>query len=163
MNIEIRKFDKNYAKESAAIWNRVIEDGVAFPQLDTLSIEEAEIFFDAQDFTGIALDTEINEVVGLYILHPNNVGRCGHIANASYAVRPDYRNRHIGEKIVSHSLEKAHELGFKLMQFNAVVAENHPALHLYEKLSFVRIGTIPEGFHMKDGHYSDIVLFYHTL
>ena len=29
---------------------------------------------------------ENGEVVGLYILHPNNEGRCGHIANASYAV-----------------------------------------------------------------------------
>ena len=26
-----------------------------------------------------------NQVLGLYILHPNNIGRCGHIANASYA------------------------------------------------------------------------------
>ena len=59
--------------------------------------------------------------------------------------------------------KKAAELGFKIMQFNAVVAANHPALHLYEKLGFVRLGTIPGGFHMKDGHYEDIVLFYHTL
>ena len=163
MSIEIKKYNKTDANDAADIWNRVVEDGVAFPQLDTLSTDEAEIFFEAQDFTGIAFDTETGETVGLYILHPNNVGRCGHIANASYAVRYDCRNKHIGEKIVSHSLQKASELGFKLMQFNAVVAENHPALHLYEKLGFIRIGTIPGGFHMKDGHYADIVLFYHTL
>lgn len=159
----IREFHKSDAADAAAIWNRVIEDGVAFPQLELLSPEEAEEFFSAQDFTGIASDSETGETVGLYILHPNNVGRCGHIANASYAVRADVRNRHIGEAIVSHSLQKAAELGFLLMQFNAVVAANHPALHLYEKLGFVRLGTIPGGFHMKDGHYEDIVLFYHTL
>lgn len=28
--------------------------------------------------------------------HPNNVGRCGHICNASYAVSSDARGRHIG-------------------------------------------------------------------
>lgn len=163
MSICIREFLKSDAADAAAIWNRVVEDGVAFPQLDTLSVKEAQQFFESQDYTGIAFDTDTGETVGLYILHPNNIGRCGHIANASYAVRSDQRNRHIGEKIVTHSLEKASELGFKLMQFNAVVAANHPALHLYEKLGFIRLGTIPGGFHMKDGHYEDIVLFYHTL
>ena len=159
----IREFLKTDAEQAAEIWNRVIEDGVAFPQLEKLSIKEAEQFFSEQNFTGIAFDTEANEAVGLYILHPNNVGRCGHIANASYAVKADRRGKHIGEAIVAHSLEKAKELGFRLMQFNAVVAANHPAIHIYEKLGFVRIGTIPEGFHMKDGHYEDIILFYHVL
>lgn len=128
--VYIREFSKDDAKEAAAIWNRVVEDGVAFPQLETLSSKEAEKFFMAQDFTGIAFDTETGEMAGLYILHPNNIGRCGHIANASYAVRTDYRGKHFGEALVSHSLKKAAELGFKIMQFNAVVAANHPALHL---------------------------------
>ncbi len=161
--VVIREFSKTDAKQASEIWNRVIEDGVAFPQLEKLSVEEAEKFFSEQDFTGIAFDTETEEAVGLYILHPNNVGRCGHIANASYAVKADCRGKHIGEAIVAHSLEKAKELGFKLMQFNAVVAANHPAIHIYEKLGFIRLGTIPGGFHMKDGHYEDIILFYHTL
>ena len=138
--VYIREFLKEDAKDAAAIWNKVVEDGVAFPQLETLSVKEAEKFFGSQDFTGIAFDTDTGEIAGLYILHPNNIGRCGHIANASYAVRTDYRGKHFGEAIVSHSLKKAAELGFKLMQFNAVVAANHPALHLYEKLGFKQEG-----------------------
>lgn len=163
MKIVILPFEKKYAAEAAAIWNKVIDDGVAFPQLEFLDEISAERFFSEQDFTGIAVDEENGEVLGLYILHPNNVGRCGHICNASYAVRSDSRGKHIGEKLVSHCLEKASELGFRIMQFNAVVAANAPALHLYEKLGFIRLGTIPGGFHMKDGHYEDIVLFYHLL
>ena len=163
MSIRITPFEKKYAAEAAAIWNKVVEDGVAFPQLDYLDELSAEKFFSEQDFTGIAVDTETEEAVGLYILHPNNIGRCGHIANASYAVKFDRRCEHIGEKLVTHCLEKGHELGFKILQFNAVVAANHVALHLYEKLGFIRLGTVPGGFHMKDGHYEDIVLFYHLL
>ena len=68
-----------------------------------------------------------------------------------------------GEALVRHCLQTAATLGFRLMQFNAVVKENRRALHLYEKLGFQRIGEVPGGFLMKDGHYADIVLFYYVL
>ena len=95
------------------IWNQVVEDGVAFPQLDLLTPETARAFFAAQSFTAVA--EENGEVVGLYILHPNNEGRCGHIANASYAVERGARDRGAGEALVRHCLQTAATLGFRLM------------------------------------------------
>ena len=65
----------------------------------------------------------------------------------------------MGEALVRHSLKKAAELGFKVMQFNAVVASNHAAIHLYEKIGFQRLGVIPGGFRTEDG-YEDIMLYY---
>ena len=53
--------------------------------------------------------------------------------------------------------------GFGVLQFNAVVACNVHARHLYERLGFVQLGVIPKGFRMKDGHYEDICPYYHTL
>ena len=99
----------------------------------------------------------------LYFLHPNNVGRCGHIANASYAIDSNYRGKHIGEKLVSDSLLQAKKAGFKLLQFNAVVESNIHARHLYARLGFVQVGTIPNGFLMKDGSYQNIHLYYYVL
>ena len=99
----------------------------------------------------------------MYILHPNNVGRYGHIANASYAVSNESRGLHIGEKLVKDCLEEARKHDFRIMQFNAVVESNTPARHLYERLGFTRLGTIPEGFLMKDGHYENICVYYQTL
>ena len=163
MEIEILAFEKKYIDEANAIWNRVVEDGVAFPQLDKLDEETGLQFFSEQSFTGLALDKASGEVVGLYILHPNNIGRCGHICNASYAVKAGKRGMGIGEALVTHCMETGKKLGFKILKFSAVVANTHSALHLYEKLGFVKLGTIPGGFLMKDGTYQDIIIHYHLL
>lgn len=64
---------------------------------------------------------------------------------------------------MSDSLAQAKRLGFRLMQFNAVVASNIHARHLYERLGFVPLGIIPKAFRMKDGHWEDICPFYHEL
>ena len=65
-----------------------------------------------------------------------------------------------GENLVKDSLQKGAQCGFRLLQFNAVVASNIHALHLYKRLGFTQLGRIPQGFLMKDGHYEDIILFY---
>ena len=163
MNIEMRRITSEKVHEAVMIWNKVVEDGVAFPQTEPLDDDTGAEFFAAQDYTAVAFDTDTAEVVGMYILHPNNVGRCGHICNASYAVRSDMRGKHIGELLVTDCLKKAKELGYKILQFNAVVATNTSALELYKKLGFVQLGVIPGGFLMKDGHYEDIIVHYHTL
>ena len=72
----------------------------------------------------------------------------------------DIRGLHIGEQMVKDCLKQAKEHGYGILQFNAVVATNVHARHLYERLGFTRLGTIPGGFRMKDGHYEDICPYY---
>ena len=163
MSIVIREYQTEDLTAAITIWNQVVEDGVAFPQEENLTEETGDAFFKEQTYTGIAVNTDNNEIVGLYILHPNNVGRCGHICNASYAVRREVRGEHIGEKLVLDCLAQAKENGFRVMQFNAVVANNTHALHLYERIGFTRLGVIPQGFRMPDGHYEDIIPHYYVL
>ena len=156
--MQIRKYRKEDLPEMIAVWNEVVEDGIAFPQEECLTEETGAAFFASQSHTGVA--EADGKIVGLYILHPNNVGRCGHICNASYAVSSACRGQHIGEKLVLDCLETAKELGFRILQFNAVVESNIHARHLYERLGFTQLGTIPGGFRMKDGHYGNICPYY---
>lgn len=157
----IRAFEPADVEAANAVWNEVVEAGVAFPQMEKLNRETGLSFFQSQSFTGVCEDK--GEILGLYILHPNNVGRCGHICNASYAVASRARGLGLGEALVRHCLEKAKELGFGILQFNAVVSSNTPALNLYRKLGFTQLGTIPGGFLMKDGSYQDIIPHYKKL
>ena len=163
MQIEIRQYEQRDAAQAAEIWNEVVEDGKAFPQMEKLDEVTGHAFFTEQTYTGVAYDAATGELVGLYILHPNNVGRCGHICNASYAVEREARGLHIGEKLVSDCLRQGRAHGFRILQFNAVVASNTHARHLYERLGFQPLGVIPGGFRMKDGHYEDICPYYHVL
>ena len=163
MRIRIREYTKEDVEEAVKIWNQVVEDGVAFPQEENLTKESGDAFFKEQTYTGVAENEETGEIVGLYILHPNNVGRCGHICNASYAVRKDIRGAHIGEKLVLNCIKVAKEKGFRVLQFNAVVASNVHALHLYERIGFTKLGVIPGGFRMPDGNYEDIIPHYYVL
>ncbi len=158
--LEIRECGSADVPGAAAVWNEVVREGRAFPQTEELTESAARGFFAAQDFTAAAV--EDGRVLGMYILHPNNVGRCGHQANASYAVASAARGRGVGEALVCHSLDKARELGYRLLIFNAVVEDNTRAIALYEKLGFKRIGRVPGGFVGPDGE-RDTVLFYYQL
>ena len=163
MEIKIRAYREEDLWEMIAIWNEVVEEGVAFPQEELLNAETGKRFFAEQTYNAVAEDADTGRIYGLYILHPNNVGRCGHICNASFAVSSKSRGLHIGERLVSDCLVQGKRNGFRVLQFNAVVADNIHARHLYERLGFVQLGTIPEGFRMKDGHYEDICPYYRVL
>ena len=143
MEITVREFRSEDTKEAIAIWNEVVEQGKAFPQMEGLGMEDGEAFFKEQSYTGI--------------------GRCGHICNASYAVKSTVRGQGVGRELVTDCLGKAKEIGFRVIQFNAVVKSNTTALALYKKLGFTQLGTIPGGFLNKDGVYEDIIVHYKEL
>ena len=160
MRIAMKKMDQTSLKACVEIWNQVVEDGVAFPQTEFLTEETDWTFFEGQTYTGAAWDEETGEVVGVYIFHPNNVGRCGHICNASYAVSRNMRGKHIGEYLVQDCMQQARKFGFRILQFNAVVRSNESALKLYKKLGFTKLGIIPGGFCNGQGIYEDIIPHY---
>lgn len=163
MSIAVREFTPEDIPAMLTIWNEVVDTGIAFPQMEPLDEKTGLEFFSGQSFTGVAIEEATGKMVGLYILHPNNVGRCGHICNSSYAVKSEERGKRIGEILVKHCLAKAREIGFQILQFNAVVSTNTAALQLYAKLGFVQLGVIPKGFLMKDGTYEDIIPHYYML
>lgn len=155
----VREYCTGDLEQMIAIWNEIVEEGVAFPQEELLDEKSGEQFFASQSYCGAAADDD-GRVAGLYILHPNNIGRCGHICNASYAVSSSCRGQHIGEMLVKDCIQKAKAIGFGILQFNAVVETNIHARHLYERLGFRQLGVIPKGFRMKDGHYENICPYY---
>ena len=159
--MECIDYSQEYIEQAIRIWNEVVLEGQAFPQKDCLDKNSGHAFFMEQTKTRLAVCD--NQVVGISILHPNNVGRCGHIANASYAVDARFQGKGIGKCLVQDSLKQAKSCGFQILQFNAVVADNIPALNVYKKLGFTQLGVIPKGYKNKEGIYKDIIPHYISL
>lgn len=122
----------------------MLEEANSFPSDTVLTESEAwDLFSNQTETVCVVLD---NHIVGVYILHPNNIGRCSHIANASYAVSKVARGMGIGKKMVIDSIERCKKNRIKRLQYNAVLVTNYVAISLYLKLGFTIIGTIQNGY-----------------
>ncbi len=86
MTIAIRPYTEGDLPAMLAIWNQVVEEGVAFPQDEPLDEETGRAFLPGRPIRLWPRDTDTAALSGCISRIPNNVGRCGHIGNASYAV-----------------------------------------------------------------------------
>jgi L-amino acid N-acyltransferase YncA len=103
------------------------------------------------------------EIVGTYVLKPNQPALGAHVANAGYMVRPGLFGRGVGTAMAEHSLSEARAAGYRAMQFNAVVRTNTRAVALWRRLGFDVIGTVPEGFRHRELGYVDLLIMYRRL
>ena len=102
-------------------------------------------------------------IIGTYYLKDNQPGRGAHVCNAGYMVRADARGQGIGQALCEHSLEAARRLGYKAMQYNLVVATNEAAVHLWKKMGFDIVGTLPEAFDHAEKGLVDAHVMYRRL
>lgn len=86
------------------------------------------------------------QVVGTYVIKPNQPGRGSHIANGAYAVHPDARGQGVARAMGEHSIQAARQAGYRAMQFNLVVSTNQPAVALWKSLGFEVLATLPGAF-----------------
>jgi ribosomal protein S18 acetylase RimI-like enzyme len=62
-----------------------------------------------------------------------------------------------------HSQAEAVRLGFLAMQFNLVVVTNVDAVHLWKKLGFQIVGTLPNAFRHRQLGFVDAHVMYKKL
>ncbi len=103
------------------------------------------------------------KTVGTAILRPNQPGLGDHVANAGFMVAPGAAGRGVGRALATRIVDRARELGYHAMQFNAVVATNGRALALWESLGFTVVGTLPEAFRHSQLGLVDLHVMYRKL
>ncbi len=144
---ELCEMNDTQRLECMHIFNRIIEEGETYPWDEPLTEQVLADVWKPREPVWGAVDAD-GTVLGFAHIHPNGFGRTGHIANCGYAVDGTTRGMGIGKALVAKSIDVAREMGFKGIQFNAVVATNTVAVKLYESFGFSIIGTIPGGFRL---------------
>lgn len=125
-----------------------------------------EYWFGAGSSPFVALQcvgTGQERVLGMYKLQPNQAGRGGHVANAAYMVSAHAQGIGIGHLLGEHSIGEARRQGYLAMQFNYVVSTNSPAIHLWKRLGFTIVGTLPKAYRHRHLGYVDAYVMYRLL
>ena len=150
------------AVDSDAIWDifhSVVVTGDTYTFDPDISREEAHAYWLHPSNWCYVAEREGN-VVGTYILRPNQSGPGSHVANAAFMVSLGARGLGVGRKMGEHALSEAGRLGFLAMQFNFVVSTNEPAVNLWQQLGFEIVGTLPGVFrHPEKGSVDAYVMF----
>ncbi len=106
---------------------------------------------------------EEGEILGTYVIKPNQIDLGNHIANCSYMVSPKAQGKGVGKMLCEHSLKVGKESGFLGIQFNIVISTNEVAVELWKKFGFEIIGTTPKGFRHSKLGLVDTYIMYRSL
>lgn len=134
--------------DAGAIWRifqAVVAPGDTYTFTTSTTEPEAAAYFLGPGVTSFVAE-ENGEVVGVYKLIPNYIGRGAHVSNASFMVHPDAHGKGIGRLLGEHCLDEARRQGYQAMQFNFVVSTNTAGVRLWKKLGFQIVGTLPKAF-----------------
>jgi L-amino acid N-acyltransferase YncA len=160
--INIRLARKN---DRDAIWNifhKVVARGDTYVFDPKTSREDAFAYLFRKD-THTYVAEQDRQVVGSYILRPNQPGLGAHVANAAFMVAPNSRGQGIGCAMGEHCLSEARRLGLRAMQFNFVVSTNESAIHLWKQLGFEIVGTLPGAFRHSHKGFVDVYVMFRSL
>jgi L-amino acid N-acyltransferase YncA len=154
-----------------AIWkifHEVIAAGETYPISPDVSRNDALAYWFQPGANAYVAEQQSESgeepnIVGSYMVHPNQSGGGAHVANAAFIVAKNARGKGIGRALGEHCFSEARRLGFRAMQFNFVISTNTPAIRLWQELGFKIVGTLPGAFrHPKNG-YVDVYVMYRSL
>jgi ribosomal protein S18 acetylase RimI-like enzyme len=144
------------------IFQVVIANGDTYSYPPDLSMEQAREWWTTPPSRCFVAERD-GEVLGCYMLKPNQPGLGDHVANAGYMVSPNARGQGIAGKMCEHSMQQARAAGFSAMQFNFVVSTNTTAVRLWQRYGFTIVGQVPGAFRHATHGLTDIYVMHRTL
>ena len=153
------------AADAASIWRifqAVVAPGDTYSFTADTTERDAVAYFIGPGITSFVAEDE-GQVIGMYKLIPNRIGRGSHVANASFMVDPGAQGKGAGRALGEHCLDEARRQGYDAMQFNFVVSTNTAAVALWRKLGFDIVGTLPKAFRHREHGLVDVFAMHRFL
>ncbi len=149
-----------------AVWammEPIIRAGDTYPYAMDMTIDGARrMWIDIPEAAYVAED-EDGDILGTYYIKPNQPTLGAHVANCGYMVAERARGRGVATKMCQHSQEEAMRMGYRAMQYNLVVKTNEASVHLWQKMGFTIVGTLPGAFEHAENGFVDAYVMYKQL
>ncbi len=143
----IREASLKDLPEMVDIYNKAILAGGITCDLDIFTVEQRKSWFESHQTEKYPLYIyEVDgKVAGYSHLSGYRVSRRAveRVAEISYYVNSDYRNRGIGSKLVEHTLQQAREIGYQNIMA-MIVEGNGASEYLLSKFGFQQWGRMPK-------------------
>jgi ribosomal protein S18 acetylase RimI-like enzyme len=160
--VTLREIQANEFERVWPIFQSVIAGGDTYSYAPDTRFEQARDAWTTAPSRCFVAERD-GDVLGAYLLKPNQSGLGNHVANAGYMVSPSARGQGIASTMCKHSMEQARCAGFTAMQFNFVVSTNTIAVHLWQRHGFQIVGRVPGAFrHALYGH-TDVYVMHREL
>jgi L-amino acid N-acyltransferase YncA len=149
-----------------AVWELmepIIRAGDTYPYAMDMTSEGAHrMWIDVTDAAYVAEDAD-GRILGTYYIKPNQPTLGAHVANCGYMVAAGARGSGIATQMCQHSQEEAVRKGYRAMQYNLVVKTNEASVHLWQKMGFTIVGTLPGAFEHAAHGFVDAYVMYKEL
>ncbi len=145
MTLSIREIDADEFDLVWPIFHTVVSAGETYAYPVDITFEQARSLWTTAPSRCFVAQADA-DVLGCYMLKPNQAGPGNHVANAGYMTADHARGRGVASALCEHSLASARTAGFLAMQFNCVVSSNEIAVRLWQKHGFRIVGTLPKVF-----------------
>ncbi|WP_375482764.1 GNAT family N-acetyltransferase [uncultured Jatrophihabitans sp.] len=142
------------------IFTEVVRAGETYTYPEGLDSAAARSLWMQPPPARTVVAVEGGRVLGSATTGPNRPGRGSHMATASFMVDAAARGRGVGRTLGAWVVRAARDGGYRGIQFNAVVETNTAAVHLWQSLGFVTVGTVPGAFRRPDGSYVGLHVMY---
>lgn len=144
--MEIRRASGEDWPQIWPFFHAIVVEGETYAYPPHLSADDARALWmeTPPGLTVVAVDGDL--VLGSAKMGPNRPGPGSHVATASFMVSPAARGQGVGRLLGRYAVTWARGVGYRGMQFNAVVETNTVALRLWESLGFESLCVVPEAF-----------------
>lgn len=128
------------------------------PDEISLTIEQEQAFIkakkDSENELLLIAETEGRHIGNASLMSAGGFKRYRHRCEIAIALYQEYCGLGIGKEMLEMVLDIAKKAGYEQAELE-VIANNKPAIALYEKLGFQKYGTFPDNMKYADGSYTD--------
>ena len=161
-DLQIREIHADGFERAWPVFHEVIASGDTYSYPPDLDRDTARAWWTTSPSRCFVAERD-SEVLGLYMLRPNQPGLGDHVANAGYMVSARARGQGIASALCEHSMDEARRAGFTAMQFNFVVSSNEGAVRLWQRHGFAIVGRVPGAFRHATLGATDVYVMHRAL